>query len=174
MSHPPLPRQSRLPGHFTQRESFCTRKRRHREQRRRLSNIYSSTTGNETRTANPAPQSDTAVSVRPRSRDLAREVEPHAGGLVLLMAGVPGEAFFKHIRQVARAHARAIVADGQGRLPYRRFPWKKFSTGFSSAYFTLLLTTCPSRKHSPRRSENTVSSASRSSTRKCFSSSSGR
>ena len=28
-------------------------------------------------------------------RDLAREVEPHAGGLVLLVAGVSGEALFK-------------------------------------------------------------------------------
>ena len=29
------------------------------------------------------------------------------------MAGVSGEALFKHVRQVARAHARAVVADGQ-------------------------------------------------------------
>ena len=27
--------------------------------------------------------------------DLAREIEPHAGGFVLLVAGVSGEAFFK-------------------------------------------------------------------------------
>ena len=51
---------------------------------------------------------------------------------------------------------------------------EKLSTGFSSAYFTLLLTTCPSRKHSPRRSAKTVSSVGRISTRKPFSSSSGR
>jgi len=59
----------KLPGHFARRRSSrgqgMEEKIRRREQRRRLSDVYSSTTGNVTRISNPAPQSDAAVSVRP-------------------------------------------------------------------------------------------------------------
>ena len=153
MSHPPFAPASAA-GLITT-GIILHAKRRHREQQHPLRDLYSSTTGNETRTANPAPQSVAAVSV-PRSFATSRARYSPCRWPCSSHGRSPGEAFQTHTAgrtRPGRCRGRS------GRLPYRPFHGKGQHPAFR-AHTLRCCSTCPSRKHSPRRSANTVSSAS--------------
>ena len=119
MSHPPLPRKRKLPGHLAHQAGRGTRKAKTPQLRRLCFWIPMLLRYNGEGDAHCkacAPVGRGAEREPELLCDLACEVEAHAGGLALFVTGVTGEALFKYIRKVACAHARPVVTDGEDGL----------------------------------------------------------